>query len=93
MNATISLDGLLSFIRSLSLSPDNKEWLAERLVEDARSEQAAEAKQSYAEVINDLCGAWSDDPRTPEEIATDIRQARQFGMTRHITPLCNDEKE
>ena len=40
MNATISLDGLLSFIRSLSLSPDNKEWLAERLVEDARHEQA-----------------------------------------------------
>ena len=64
MNATISLDGLLSFIRSLSLSPDNKD-----------------------------CGSWSDDPRTPEEIATDIRQARQFGMTRHITPLCNNEKE
>ena len=53
MNATISLDGLLSFIRSLALSPDNKEWLAQRLIEDARHEQLQQrleqSMQSYRE--------------------------------------------
>ena len=60
MNATISLDGLLSFIRSLSLSPDNKslslspdnkKWLAERLVEDARHEQATAPCQYTTEQL------------------------------------------
>ena len=51
MNATISLDGLLSFIRSLSLSPDNKEWLAEKLIEDARHEQAAAPCQYTTEQL------------------------------------------
>ena len=44
-------DGLLSFIRSLSLSPDNKEWLAERLVEDARHEQATAPCQYTTEQL------------------------------------------
>lgn len=33
MNATISLDGLWSFLQSLSLSDSSKDWLAERLLE------------------------------------------------------------
>ena len=91
MKATISLDGLLAFIRSLSLSASNKRWLGERLIEDAREETSA-PRQSYAEFIESLCGAWSDDRRTTEEITNDIRQARQFGVTRHIMPLTDEEK-
>ncbi len=35
MRASISLDGILSFINSLSLSANNKRWLGERLIEEA----------------------------------------------------------
>ena len=87
MKAVISLDGILSFIHSLSLSASNKQWLGEKLLEEARQEKAAAQEQSYADYIESLCGAWKDDPRTAEEITDDLRQARQFGVTRHIRPI------
>ena len=69
MNATISLDGLLSFIRSLALSPDNKEWLAQKLIEDARHEQDAAPCQYNAEQLqqrlNNLCRAIAKDTTAP----------------------------
>lgn len=89
MKATISLDGILSLIHAFSLDADSKRWLAEKLVEETQPEKA---KQNYADFINSICGAWDDDPRTTEEIKTDIRNARQFNVTRHIMPL-TDEKE
>lgn len=91
MKAFISLDGILSFLQSLSLSASNKQWLAEKLLEEANRE-LAEKKQSYAEFIERMCGAWQDDPRSAEEIAADIRNARQFERTRHIMPLIDEEK-
>lgn len=38
MKASISLDGLLQFILSLSLSANNKRWLGEKLLEEAEKE-------------------------------------------------------
>ena len=35
MNAYISLDGLVDFINSLSLSAENQRWLAARLIENS----------------------------------------------------------
>ena len=61
MKAMISLDGILSFINSLSLSASNKQWLGERLLEEARQEKAVTQKQSYADFIESMCGAWKDD--------------------------------
>ena len=46
MKAVISLDGILSFIHSLSLSASNKQWLGEKLLEEARQEKAAAQEQS-----------------------------------------------
>lgn len=40
MKASISLDGLLKFILSLSLSARNKRWLGERLLEEAEKEES-----------------------------------------------------
>lgn len=91
MKAIISLDGILAFIHSLSLSASNKRWLGERLLDEAQKE-IAEQKQSYADFIESMCGAWKDDPRTAEEISEEIRRSRQFGMTRNIMPLTDDEK-
>ncbi len=84
MEATISLDGILAFLRSLSLSDGNKEWLASRLIEDVKTDK--KTKSSYADAINDICGIW-DDSRTPEEISAEIRNSRCFGVTRNILPL------
>ena len=39
MKATISLDGIWNFLQSLSLSASNKEWLGEKLLEEARKEK------------------------------------------------------
>ena len=36
MNAMISLDGILSFIHALSLNASNKQWLGEKLIEEAK---------------------------------------------------------
>lgn len=91
MKATISLDGILSFIHSLSLSASNKRWLGEKLIEEAQQE-AATQKQSYADFIESMCGAWKDDPRTAKEISDEIRCTRQFGVTRHIMPLTDEKK-
>lgn len=91
MKATISLDGILTFIHSLSLSASNKRWLGEKLIEEAQQE-VAKQKQSYADFIESMCGAWKDDTRTADEISDEIRRARQFGITRHITPLTDEKK-
>ena len=48
MNAMISLDGILSFIHALSLNASNKQWLGEKLIEEAKEERA---KQSYTDFI------------------------------------------
>lgn len=91
MKAMISLDGILSFINSLSLSTSNKLWLGEKLIEEAQQEASRE-KQSYAEFIESMCGAWKDDTRTAEEISEEIRRTRQFGSTRNIMPLTDEEE-
>lgn len=93
MKATISLDGILAFIHSLSLSASNKRWLGEKLLNEARQETSSSQEQSYDKFIESICGAWNDDPRTTEEIISDIHNARQFTGTRHIMSLNSDDKQ
>ena len=42
MNATISMDALYTFLKSLSLGSDNERWLAEKLIEDAEDTEDTE---------------------------------------------------
>ena len=44
MNLTISMNTVLNFLHSMSLSTSNKKWLADHLYEEVRSEQEAEAR-------------------------------------------------
>ena len=81
MNAMISLDGILSFIHALSLNASNKQWLGEKLLEEAKEERA---KQDYSDFVNSMCGAWKDDSRTAEEIADDIRQTSSFPTDKRL---------
>ena len=90
MKATISLEGILSFIHSLSLSASNKQWLGEKLLEEARQEQVAK-EQSYADFVNSLCGSW-EHPPSAAEIPEELRTTRQFGVTRQIKSLYDEDK-
>lgn len=75
MRASVSLNGILSFINSLSLSAGNKQWLGERLLEEARKE-LAEKSDRTEEMLDKHFGAWSDD-RSAEEIISDLKASRQ----------------
>ena len=39
MNVTISLDSILNFLHTFSLSADNKKWIADHLYEEANAEE------------------------------------------------------
>ncbi len=74
MKATVSLDGILSFIHSLSLSTNNKKWLAEKLLEEVERENAQ--KDEYTEkMLNKHFGSWKDN-RSAEQIIDDMRNSR-----------------
>lgn len=75
MNATITLDGILSFINSLALSSQNKRWLGEKLIESSEL-GLVDKKSLTSEMINKHFGAW-DDSRTAEKIISDIVESRQ----------------
>jgi len=44
MNLTISMNTVLNFLHSMSLSTSNKLWLAEHLYEEVKAEKKAAAK-------------------------------------------------
>lgn len=79
MNTTISLNDVWQFLSSLSLSNSNKEWLAERLIESRTL--------SDDDWIDQMSGSFADDPRSADEIYSEIRQSRKSGITRQILPL------
>ena len=57
MKAMISLDGLLALIHKFSLSASNKRWLGEKLLEEARAEEAEDAHVSASKFY----GVWKEE--------------------------------
>ena len=43
MDCTISIDKLWAFLQSMSLSADNQRWLADRLIENSKKAESANA--------------------------------------------------
>lgn len=74
MKAIVSLDGILSFIHSLSLSTNNKKWLAEKLLEEVENENAQKDEHTET-MLNKHFGKWKD-ARSTEQIINDIRNSR-----------------
>lgn len=75
MKATISLDGILSVIHAFSLNADNKRWLGEKLLEEARKEETAAVSASK------FYGVWKDEDfpeLNADELATEIKSGRNF---------------
>lgn len=82
MNATLSLEGILQMLQSLST--DNKRWLAEKLYQSVEEDKEEERLTPYTmEEIN----AWIDESLadvkagrvlTEEEANREVREALQW---------------
>ena len=73
----MSLEGLLALIHEFSLSANNKRWLAEKLIEEAREENAKPAHISAGKFY----GVWKDEDypeSSADELAKEIRASRKF---------------
>ena len=50
-NVTLSMNHVLSIIHSMPLTPSNKRWLGERLIDEAKAECRAEQKSAQKPAI------------------------------------------
>lgn len=77
MKAMISLDGLLALIHKFSLSASNKRWLGEKLLEEARAEEAEDAHVSASKFY----GVWKEEDFpdwSADDMAREIKTNRKF---------------
>ncbi len=60
--ATITMKGVWEILQTFSLTTKNKEWLAQRLIQDVQAERTATAtgKRDAAELYADLEGALTE---------------------------------
>ena len=64
---TVPLDGIMTFLNSMSLSAQNKRWLGERLVEQALQEQGEEeAKREHTHIMKGLDAAFKEGKQARE---------------------------
>lgn len=83
MKATISLEGLWSFLQSLSLDNNNKQWLADKLQEDIRKNDQKTIEENEDKLFNSLAGCWENCPEM-DNMEDVIKQSRTSGVTRNI---------
>lgn len=87
MQAQVPLNNLLDYINSFSLSYSNKQWLGERLIEEARKERNNMAKQTERyKLFKQLAGVWENDP-SMDTIEETIAEGRKADYEREILPL------
>ncbi len=61
MKAIVSLDGIWGFLQSLSLSTNNKVWLADKLIESSKEDQLSIKKAQQEKYIRESLGrAWKE---------------------------------
>ena len=76
MKANVSMKGILSLIDSLSLSAHNKRWLGEKLIEEAKEEEARTSLSA-----SKFYGAWSDadfPELSADKMSEEIKASRKF---------------
>ena len=85
MNLTISMNTVLNFLHSMSLSTSNKRWLADHLYEEVMAEEKATSvvrskkkltEKEKDELFEKMVGAWRDDP-IGDKVLEAIRIGRQ----------------
>ena len=50
-NVTLSMNRVLGIIHSMSLTPSNKKWLGEHLINEAKAEERKEGKVAKSPLI------------------------------------------
>ena len=77
MNTTLSLENILTMLRGLS--PSNRQWLAEHLVEPQEMEAARieRRRKEDEEFMKELFSTPYDNPMPAEELKQIIRESRQ----------------
>lgn len=81
MNLTISMNTVLNFLHSMSLSTSNKRWFAEEVKAEDNASAIAKTKRKMTEKEKDeqffsVAGAWKDDP-IGDEVLEAIKIGRQ----------------
>lgn len=82
--STLALNKLWEYIQVLALSNQNKDWLAQKLIESKCKEE--DATKEREEKLYSLFGAWADDVEM-DAIEESIKEGRISGTTRHIISL------
>ena len=71
MNATVSMDALYTFLKSLSLGSDNERWLGEKLIEDAEDAEYISKEEILAGIDAGLKDMKAGRTRPIEELLKD----------------------
>ena len=77
MNTTLSLESILHMLSGLSLN--NRQWLAEHLVEPEEIEQAQQRKRDE-ELVRKLHALHYEGEMTAEEMKKTLRESHHFGL-------------
>ena len=96
MDVTISLDSILNFLHSFSLTADNKKWIADHLYEEAKAEEKVihtiknkrkMSDKERDELFEKMVGAWKED-NFGDKVMDAIRIGRRpVGYERKIAYL------
>jgi len=81
--SSAALNNLWSYIKGLSLSYSERQWLAEHLVEPEEIENAKERKSSE-QFVREMRALQYDGQSTAEEMKKMIRESHHFGYDRRI---------
>lgn len=88
--STAALNNLWTYIKGLSLSYSDRQWLAEHLVEPEEIERAKERKRDE-EWVRELMALRYEGEMSAEEKKRMLRESHQFGL-RKINYKFGDDK-
>lgn len=88
--STTALNNLWTYIKGLSLSYSDRQWLAEHLVEPEELEQVKQRKKDE-ELVRKLHSLRYDGEMTAEEMKKALRDSHTFGL-RKINHLYDDDE-
>lgn len=88
--STAALNNLWTYIKGLSLSYSDRQWLAEHLVEPEEIERAKERKKDE-EWVRELMALRYEGEMSAEEKKRMLRESHQFGL-RKINYKFGDDK-
>jgi hypothetical protein len=88
--STAALNNLWTYIKGLSLSYSDRQWLAERLVEPEEIERAKQRKRDE-ELVHKLRSLRYEGEMTADELKKALRESHTFGLRKINYQFGDDE--